>query len=228
MDKNRIQESMDTWNTIAESFHQTRKHPWDFCSQYIRSLPLNTINADLGCGNGRHLILLANKSKQVIGLDISEQLIRITKTVIQKQNITNTTLVQGDLCQLPFKSNSLDHVLYIAALHNIRKKKNRITSLKELYRVLKPGGTALVSVWSRNQERFQNKHLEKNKDGEPGDVLMYWTQHKLHVPRFYHLYQKEEFINDIQKATFTIQRVEETHISSQESADNYYAILAKS
>lgn len=227
MVKSRIQESMDTWNAIAESFHHTRKQPWDFCSKYIRSLPLNTINADLGCGNGRHLVLLANQSTQVIGLDLSEKLIRITKTVIQKQNITNTTLVQGDLCQLPFNSNSLDHVLYIAALHNIRKKKNRIASLKELYRVLKPGGTALVSVWSRNQERFKNKQREQNKDGEPGDVLIYWTQHKLNVPRFYHLYQKKEFINDIKEATFTIQVVQETHISSLESVDNYYAILAK-
>ncbi len=228
MSKKRIQDSIDTWDTIAESFNHTRQHTWNFCIAYIKTLPSNSFNADFGCGNGRHLLPLANHSKHAIGLDISERLLSIIQKTLRQNEVSNTSLVQGDLCQLPFISKSLDHIIYIAALHNIRKKRNRLQSLRELYRVLKPNGTALISVWSKDQKRFKNKHISQNKHSEPGDVLIYWRQHNLNIPRFYHLYQKEEFKQELQETGFLIKSLKEAYITSKTSADNYYAIVGKS
>jgi tRNA (uracil-5-)-methyltransferase TRM9 len=227
MGKERIKDSVKTWNTIGKSFNHTRKHPWTFCIDYISSLNLDCVCADFGCGNGRHLIPLAQQCKKAIGFDISHELLRITAERIKNQNINNTILVEGDLCVLPFHSNIFDHAIYIAALHNIRDQKNRIQSLKELFRVIKPTGTALVSVWKRNQNRFPKDIFLNSKGMENGDIIVYWQQHNLKVPRFYHLYEKEEFKNDIERADFHIKSLQEITISSKKKPDNFYAILEK-
>jgi ubiquinone/menaquinone biosynthesis C-methylase UbiE len=222
----RLTDSLHTWNTIAESFNHTRHKTWDFCLAFIKSISPDTVCADLGCGNGRHLIPLACQVKNAIGYDISINLLSITANMLQKHEITNTSLVQGDLVHLPFKSNVFDHIIYIAALHNIKGKKNRIQSLKELYRVLKPEGNALVSVWSQDQSRFKDK-LKHQQTGEAGDIIIYWRQHKLNIPRFYHLYQKNEFKQELVAADFSIQSLNDLHITSKKEVDNYYAIVEK-
>lgn len=227
MTNERIKQAAHTWNTIAKSFDKTRQYTWSFCDQYIKNLNANATCADLACGNGRHLLPITLKCKKAVGFDISTNLLKITEEKLKQNDITNTLLIQGDLCSLPFKNSIFDHILYIAALHNIQQKKNRIQSLNELLRVLKPKGTALVSVWSREQTRFKQKKFTQKKKMEPGDTIVYWRQHNLNIPRFYHLYKKDEFKEDLQKANFHIQTLKEVSIASKKSADNYYAIVEK-
>lgn len=227
MVKQRIKESLHTWNSIAKSFDHTRQTTWDFCTQYIKIIDKQAICADLGCGNGRHLFPLAKQCKHAIGFDISYNLLHLTHQKIVKNKLTNASVIQGDLCFLPFQSNVFNHCIYIAALHNIQKQHNRIRSLQELYRILKPKGTALVSVWSKEQDRFKQKKFTDNKGKKSGDIILYWRQHKLNIPRFYHLYEKEEFKQDLIKANFHIQKLKEISITSKKSIDNYYAIIQK-
>lgn len=227
MSKKRIDQSVHTWDTIAESFHSTRRQPWDFCIQYISTIENNSLCADLACGNGRHLIPLTHQCKQTVGLDISFNLLRITAQNLKKNNSKNAMLLKADLCALPLKSAVFDHVIYIAALHNVKYRKNRIQSLKELYRTLKPNGTALVSVWSREQERFEPEHFTNKNTGEIGDIIIYWRQHNLNIPRFYHLYDKQEFEQDLINTHFQIETLQETNITSKKTPDNYYAIVRK-
>lgn len=223
----RIKESLHTWNSIAKSFDHTRRNTWDFCIQYIETIDKQAICADLGCGNGRHLLPLAKQCKHAIGYDISHNLLALTNGKLQKYNIANTSVIQGDLCLLPFQSNVFNHCLYIAALHNIKKQDNRIQSLKELFRVLKPKGTALVTVWSKEQDRFKQKKFTDSKGKKSGDITLFWRQHNLNIPRFYHLYEKEEFKQDLTKANFHIQTLKDVSITSKKSVDNYYAIIQK-
>ncbi len=227
MNSDRIEESSYTWDMIAESFDHTRNKTWDFCTNFISNLSKNSIAADLGCGNGRHLIPLAKQCKQAIGFDISVQLLQITAKKIKNNHLKNVSLIQGDLCLLPFQSNSFDHVIYIAALHNIKQRKNRIQSLQQLHQVLTPKGSALVSVWSRHQKRFHKQLQSNHNNKESGDITLYWRQHNLNIPRFYHLYDKQEFKEDLITAGFTIQSLNEVSIISKDNADNYYAIITK-
>lgn len=226
MTNKRQSESLNTWNRIAESFNHTRQHTWDFCIDFINIIPNHTICADLGCGNGRHLLPLAKHAKKAVGFDISHNLLTITKETLKRYQIRNTQLIQGDLVHLPFKSNIFDNIIYIAALHNIKQKENRIQSLNEVYRVLKPGGQSLISVWNRDQDRFKQKKFQK-EIGEPGDILVYWRQHNLNIPRFYHLYQKQEFKDELKQANFIIQTLNGVNITSKKEIDNYYAIVEK-
>lgn len=221
-----FKESRDTWNVIAKSFDETRNQPWGFVVDFISTLSSPCVVADIGCGNGRHLLKCSEKFPVCIGLDISENLLHIIKNKITPEK--NVGLLQGNLVSLPFKDESIDAVLYIAALHNIKQRIHRICSLKEVYRVLKPGGKALISVWSKEQDRFKDL-LGKQHDccSEQGDVIVSWKKDNLHVSRFYHLYSKQELAEDIGSAGLQIFSIDDLFLSFKKCPDNYVAVVGK-
>jgi len=226
-----IKNSEETWDSIAKSFDATRRKPWKQCIDFINSLPKTSIVVDIGCGNGRHLIPCAERCKKVIGIDISRELLAISQSKVDKEKLENTILIHSDVLNIPFKDSFVDSVLYIAALHNIKGKDRRIRSLKEIKRILKKDGTALISVWTRWQDRYRKQFFKKwfTQFGrnEFGDINIYWRQHGLNIPRFYHLYSKREFLNDINQSGLEILDFQEIKLLSKKHPDNYFAVLQK-
>ena len=228
----------ETWDTIAKSFDTTRRKPWKICLDFINELSSNGIVADLGCGNGRHLLPCAERFKRVVGVDISRNLLKIVQGKVKDRGFENVLLLQSDLVELPLKDNSFDRVLFIASLHNIKKRDSRIRSLKELHRILKKNGVAMISVWSRWQDRFAKRFLVdlflfpiryiKALGGyEFGDIEIFWRQHNLNVKRFYHLYSKREFIKDVKKAGLKIIEVKDVRLKSKKRPDNFFVVVRK-
>ena len=224
-------QSEKTWNSIANSFDLTRTKSWDICIDFINNLPKDSIVADVGSGNGRHLIPCANHCKKVIGIDVSDELLRIVKKKVEENNLKNVELIKADAINIPLKDNSVDAILFVASLHNIVKRYRRIKALEETRRILKPEGKAIISVWSRWQDKFRSDFIKRclspYKRKEFGDVKLVWTQHGLNVPRFYHLYSKREFINDLKKANLSIIEIKSVKISSKKYPDNFFAIVKK-
>lgn len=218
------------WDSIAESFDTTRRKPWTQVLTFLQPCDMNQTLIDLGCGNGRHLPACAKCSSQVIGIDISSKLLAIARQHMRSQSLKNITFLNTTLTHLPFNSDSIDGALYIASLHTLRTKEQRISSLKELLRILKPKKKALVSVWSREINRCKKLDSKTNSFDNitsSGDVIVYWRQHNLNVPRFYHLYEKTELINDLNQAGFIISKVEDASIASKTITDNYFATVIK-
>lgn len=217
------------WDSIASSFDKTRRKPWSICIDFILELPEDSILVDLGCGNGRHLIPCAEHCRKAVGLDISRNLLGIIQNKII--GIDNIELIHGDLIYLPFKDNSFDAILYIASLHSIEGRLNRVRSLREVKRILKKNGIGLISVWSRWQERFQNFFIKKlfkiSRSEEFGDITIYWRQNGLNIPRFYHLYSKKEFQRDLLDAGLYIEKIRAVKLSSKYHFDNYFAYIRK-
>jgi tRNA (uracil-5-)-methyltransferase TRM9 len=218
----------ETWDAIAHSFDVTRRKPWQQCLDFIDSLPKTAVVADIGCGNGRHLIPCAQQCQTVIGIDISRNLLSIVEQKLKERKITNTRLYHANVSQLPLKDESVDAVLYIAALHNVQGQGNRIQSLKEVNRILKTDGTVLISVWSRWQDKYRKQFFKKwftqIGKNEFGDIDIYWRQHGLDIPRFYHLYSKKEFVSDIRQAGLEIVEIQDVKLHSKKHPDNYFAI----
>jgi SAM-dependent methyltransferase len=93
---------------------------------------------DVGCGTGANLRLLVDLGFQdVTGLDCSEEAIRWCEAK------GLPPVERGDLCGLPFLDDHFDLILATDVLEHIDDEE---TAVAELHRVLRPGGTLIVSV----------------------------------------------------------------------------------
>lgn len=209
---------------IAQSFDTTRRSAWQECLEFISDV--HGIALDIGCGNARHLIPLAEKCRVAVGLDFSMEMLRVAGKKVAGSH--NVVLVCGDACALPFPDESFDAALFIAALHNIRGRENRVCALRELKRVLAPDGRALISVWSKWQDAFRRHFMIKFPVSEEhGDILIPWRKDGMNVPRFYHLYGMREFRRDILRAGLRIEKIWKTTKVAKRHADNYFAVVKK-
>jgi ubiquinone/menaquinone biosynthesis C-methylase UbiE len=94
---------------------------------------------DLCCGSGQATKFLTKNSQQVIGLDASPLSLQRAKN-----NVPQATYVEAFAENIPFSENEFDLVHTSAALHEMQPQQLQLI-LKEVYRILKPGGVfALV------------------------------------------------------------------------------------
>jgi ubiquinone/menaquinone biosynthesis C-methylase UbiE len=108
----------------------------------------------VGVGGGMELLQFAYFSRQkagVIGVDVVDEMINACKqNLIEAQTLNpwfNADFVEvkkGDALNLPVEDNTID-VAAQNCLFNIFKKDDLIQALKEMYRVLKPGGKLVLS-----------------------------------------------------------------------------------
>lgn len=131
--------------TQAVEAHVERDHWW-FCGRrrlvaaMIRAfgIPPSAQVLDVGCGTGSNLRLLVELGfGDVTGLDRSEDAIRWCR---EKQL---PPVERGDLCALPFPEDHFDLVLATDVLEHIDEPD---AGVAELRRVLRPGGTLIVTV----------------------------------------------------------------------------------
>lgn len=98
---------------------------------------------DLCCGTGDWTLALADavgKEGRVIGLDFSENMLKVAEMKLHETKLENVELINGDAMALPFEDNTFDYVTIGFGLRNVP---DYLTVLKEMRRVLKPGGRAV-------------------------------------------------------------------------------------
>lgn len=102
---------------------------------------------DLGCGWGRVQKSVLDRGAFTVGLDISENMLKLAKNHLLK-NGHKPFLLRGDGTMLPFKDESFDLVYSLLVLQHLSKENGQIV-FREVYRVLKPGGAAYIRVPGR-------------------------------------------------------------------------------
>ena len=177
----------ETYDRIAESFAARRRVLWPEVESFIETLPPGSRVLDLGAGNGRHAKILAGRGIRAVALDFSSRLLTIgRRTERGDGHAMRVDWVGGDATSLPFRNASFDAAMCIAVLHHLPLEADRLVSLRELRRVLRRGAPVLVSVWAREQPRFQSAPARPEVDG---DVEVPWTMpDRTVVLRFYHLF----------------------------------------
>jgi demethylmenaquinone methyltransferase/2-methoxy-6-polyprenyl-1,4-benzoquinol methylase len=100
---------------------------------------------DLACGSGDLAFSLAQRypKGQVVGLDITEEMLKIARA---RNSFSNLSFVQNDMCPLAYPDSCIDIVTGGYALRNAPDLK---LALREVYRVLKPGGYAAFLDFSK-------------------------------------------------------------------------------
>ena len=108
---------------------------------------------DVGCGRGLMLIGAAKRlvTSKAVGVDLwqaadqSGNNPETTRQNARAEGVADRIEIKtGDARQLPFEANTFDVVLSSWALHNIYETDGRAQALREIVRVLKPGGRVVL------------------------------------------------------------------------------------
>ena len=111
-------------------------------------LPARARILDAGCGSGRNMIDLARHGT-VTGIELSE-----TSVALARERASGE-VIEGSVLQMPFAADSFE---LAASLDVIEHLEDDLAALRELRRVVAPGGTLLVTVpayqwlWSGHDE----------------------------------------------------------------------------
>jgi SAM-dependent methyltransferase len=102
-----------------------------------------SIIADIGCGTGHHVASLASKNLEVIGVDISQSMIKKAK-----ENYPNSKFMTGDAMNTNlFKMNSLTHILCLYfTIYYFKDKRMFFDNCMDW---LMPGGFLIVHIVDR-------------------------------------------------------------------------------
>lgn len=102
---------------------------------------------DIGCGSGTITEALLDISDQVWGIDISQEMVRIASERFKESEFKGRVhFTVGDAENLEFPSESFNAVFCIGVLRYLDSWEK---ALKEMYRVLKPGGVSIMTFYYR-------------------------------------------------------------------------------
>jgi SAM-dependent methyltransferase len=102
---------------------------------------------DLGCGIGRFTFAFAELFDHVLGVDVSEEMIRQANALLKQYRYTNVCFVCNNGSDLAFiPSESYDFAFSYTVLQHIPDKRIVFQYIKELARVVRPGGKVLFQV----------------------------------------------------------------------------------
>lgn len=157
MDKNL---SVNTYNKIAEVY--TEKYFNDnsdlpFIDKWIKSLPNNARVLDVGCGPSHLSKYLIDKGCIVEGIDLSDEMISIAR-----RKVPEVKFEIMDMRKLLYGNNTFDGILAAYSLIHIPSCEVE-TVLKEFYRVLSVGGTALFIVQKGDADRIVNEPFKPSE-----------------------------------------------------------------
>ena len=111
---------------------------------------------DMATGTADMAILASRilNPEMVIGIDLSAEMLELGRKKIEKEGLASKIeLLKGDSEAINFSDNSFDAVMVAFGVRNFENLEN---GLKELLRVLKPGGRIVVLEFSKPKPGFRN------------------------------------------------------------------------
>ena len=136
----KISDQYDTMNSVI-SFQLHKK--WRADTMKRMSVKRGDWALDICCGTADWTIALAEAvgaEGKVCGLDFSQNMLKVGEDKVEKRGLKNVELIHGNAMELPFEDNSFDYVTIGFGLRNVP---DYLAVLKEMNRVLKPGGMAV-------------------------------------------------------------------------------------
>jgi len=180
------------WNAIAETWRKFRTKSPEEIAEFLKDKKGKIL--DLGCGSGRNIV--KNPNIEYYGVDFSEKMLKYAEKTANENKI-DAVFFKADIGKekLPFASNFFDAAIFISALHCIEGEKNRLRALKELYRVLKKNGEAMITVW----DKVSNSQFAENNAKVS---YLKWKENSNEYERYYYFYDKEELEDILKKIGF--------------------------
>ena len=115
----------------------------------LPSFPPGIRVLEVGCGDGKSLLAMATREWEIVAIDFSREAIRISA---RHKMLERVRFVQADAMALPFRDGSFDAV-FISHLLGHMLEMQRCLVASETARILRPGGSAYIRVFSTRDFR---------------------------------------------------------------------------
>jgi ubiquinone/menaquinone biosynthesis C-methylase UbiE len=169
----------------SDSFFQAQKNLTDYCISLLKPIKNKEV-LEIGCGNGvQALYINANyKPARITGIDLNKSNIEIANSEKDRTNTHNVRFFVDDAQNLTkIESDSVDVLLNIESAFHYPDKS---AFLKEVYRVLKPGGQYLIA---------DILSTRKKREG----VMKIWGK-----PMVHHFWNKKRYDEEFLKSELEI------------------------
>jgi SAM-dependent methyltransferase len=124
---------------------------------------------DAGCGYGRNLVHLLREGCEIFATDANAEGIAHVRALAAElaPNLPASNFLVGQIEQIDLPDNFADVVICSSVLHFARDESHFLTMIKELWRVLRPGGLLFCRLGSRIGMDFEQvrRHIYRINDG---------------------------------------------------------------
>ncbi len=172
-------EAEKLWDNNSESWNSKSREMWeqgsrkDIISFFEKHVEKGLMVCDLGCGDGYGSYKLAMAGYQVMGVDVSEEMIHKAKELNAD---TRAEFIKADISRLPLKENSADAVL---AINSLEWTESSLDVLEEMNRIVKPGGKACIGILGPTAAPRVNSYRRLYKEQVICNTMMPWEFEQL-------------------------------------------------
>lgn len=152
-------EMTKTYNGIAKKYEQEAKNDWNDkkeVDEFLKHLKLNDYILDIGCGTGELIKYYNDKKFKVSGIDISREMIKISKEKVPTANIKKMSVYEIDKLDEEFDGISMTYLLVHIPKESI---KNVMLKVSE---ILKNEGVIFIVFTTKLKEGLQEEPLDSN------------------------------------------------------------------
>ena len=159
---------------------------------------------EIAPGPGYLAIELAKLGRyEVTGMDISKTFVGIAKKNAETEGV-EVDFREGDAAHMPFEADTFDHIMCRAAFKNFSEP---VMALKEMQRVLRPGGQALIiDLRKDTPPEAIDEYIGKVDRGAVNSFIMKWTFRLMLLKR---AYTREDFQQFIAQSGFRSSEIQQ-------------------
>src|SRR5579872_6566727 len=135
--------------------------------RFLKLIPKGSTVLDIGCGSGRITKFLTDHDLNVVGIDISRNMLKLAE-----ERTPEAEFLKQDMRKLDFPKQSFDGALALYSIIHVPRKYHSAI-FKKIHRILRPKGIALLSVGGSNLEN------DIDENWMNWGARMHWSQFDL-------------------------------------------------
>ncbi len=133
------------WEQVLEAPTPAYQELFDAEKEYLNThIEPNSFVLDIGCGEGRNMQSILQRTQNVYGIDFDQKAVDDAKKRFEKIDTVKVFVASAD--KLPFEDETFDTVTFLMILPNLENNKD--SSIGESARVLKKGGKLILSTFA--------------------------------------------------------------------------------
>ncbi len=220
------------YTTIADAFDQTRGsawHGWERLLPHFRTLLYQPRVLDIGCGNGRFGVFLAQNGIQAHyeGHDNNAALLAYAYDALQNIGLASVKLIERDSILQPLDTGMFDFIGVFGVVHHVAGNDQRRLFLRDLAQRLLPNGRFAYATWRfMEDDKLSQRVVAWDTDlatkVEANDYLLDWRQGQRAL-RYCH------YVNDAEQdgldAATGLSLLERYRADGREGRLNAYSVL---